>query len=77
MADPSFAYAKLCEKGEGIVQTTNVLASMAHSGESRSGMHNLEVAGANPAPATKLGPPLAPCYEKLSPRRTAGLVRGI
>ncbi len=37
-------------KGEGIVQTTNCVADV--SGENRSGMHNLGVAGSNPAPAT-------------------------
>ena len=41
------------EKDEGIVQTTNLFANRKQSGESRSSMHNLEVAGAIPAPATR------------------------
>lgn len=39
------------ETDKGIVQTTN--KSKDCGGESRSGKHNLKVAGASPAPATR------------------------
>ncbi len=44
--------ARLLLKGEEKVQTTNHIADVG--GGSRSGKHNPEVAGSNPAPATEV-----------------------
>ena len=61
MAGSRLIAAMAIRRDEGIVQTTKASCEFYGicRGQSRSGMHNLEVAGASPAPATKTEKALA------------------